>query len=55
MCERSYGSFYRTLPLPTGVDTDKADATFKNGVLTVRLPTTAEVQAKVKHIPVSAA
>ena len=55
MCERSYGSFYRTLPLPTGVDTDKADATFKNGVLTVRLPKTAEAQAKVKHIPVSAA
>ena len=55
MSERSYGSFYRTVPLPAGVDADKADATFKNGVLTVSLPKTAEAQAKVKHIPVKAA
>jgi HSP20 family protein len=55
MSERSYGSFYRTVPLPAGVDSDKADATFKNGVLTVSLPKTPEAQAKVKHIPVKAA
>ena len=55
MSERSYGSFYRTVPLPAGVDADKADATFKNGVLTVTLPKTAEAQAKVKRIPVKAA
>ena len=36
--ERSYGSFVRTLPLPTDVHTDKVKATFKNGVLEVRLP-----------------
>lgn len=55
MSERSYGSFYRTVPLPAGVDADKADATFKNGVLTVSLPKTPEAQAKVKHIPVKTA
>lgn len=55
MSERSYGSFYRSVPLPAGVNTDQADATFKNGVLTVMLPKTAEAQAKVKHIPVKAA
>ncbi|WP_295315845.1 Hsp20/alpha crystallin family protein [Roseobacter sp.] len=55
MSERSYGSFYRTVPLPAGVDTDKAEATFKNGVLTVSLPKTAEAQAKIKRIPVNAA
>lgn len=55
MSERSYGSFYRTVPLPAGVDPDKADATFKNGVLTISLPKTAEAQAKVKRIPVKAA
>jgi HSP20 family protein len=55
MSERSYGSFYRTIPLPAGVDADKADATFKNGVLTVSLPKTPEAQAKVKRIPVKAA
>ena len=55
MSERSYGSFYRTVPLPAGVDPDKADAKFKNGVLTITLPKTAEAQAKVKRIPIKAA
>ncbi|SPH17470.1 Spore protein SP21 [Defluviimonas aquaemixtae] len=55
MSERAYGAFYRTIPLPPGVDTDKADAKFRNGVLTVTLPKTPEAQAKVKRIPVKAA
>lgn len=55
MSERSYGSFYRTIPLPPGVDTDKAQARFKRGVLTVTLPKSAEAQARVKRIPVKAA
>ncbi len=55
MSERSYGSFYRTVPLPAGVDADKADASFKNGVLTISLPKTPEAQAKIKHIKVKAA
>lgn len=38
--ERSYGSFQRSIPLPTRVDADKVDATFKNGVLTITLPKT---------------
>jgi HSP20 family protein len=38
--ERSYGSFYRSIPLPEGVNADEADATFRNGVLeiTMRAP-----------------
>lgn len=55
MSERSYGAFYRTIPLPPGVDADKAEAKFKRGVLTVTLPKSAEAQAKVKRIPVKAA
>jgi HSP20 family protein len=35
--ERSYGSFYREIPLPEGAISDKADASFKNGVLEVKL------------------
>jgi HSP20 family protein len=44
--ERSYGSFRRSVPLPSEVDEDKAEATFKKGVLTITLPKTAEVQAR---------
>jgi len=52
--ERSWGSFYRMVPLPPGVDSDKATAEFKRGVLTVSLPKTPEAQAKVKRIEVRA-
>jgi len=50
--ERSYGSIFRTIPLPSGVDSDNAEAVFKNGVLTVRLPQRPEMKAKVKRIEV---
>ena len=36
--ERSYGSFARSFAVPNSFDTDKIDAGFKNGVLTVTLP-----------------
>jgi len=36
--ERSYGNFYRQLPLPEGALTEKAEATFTNGVLEVTMP-----------------
>jgi len=35
--ERSYGSFYREIPLPEGAIGDKAEATFKDGVLEVTM------------------
>lgn len=53
--ERSYGSVYRTIPLPSGVDTEKADASFKNGVLTVKIPHSPEAKARAKRIEVKAA
>jgi HSP20 family protein len=49
--ERRYGSFVRTLELPAEVYTDKVKASFKNGVLEVRLPKTEE--AKRKEIKVN--
>jgi HSP20 family protein len=52
LSERSYGAIYRTIPLPPGVDGEKAQASFKNGVLTIRLPQTPEAKAKVKRIEV---
>lgn len=48
--ERSYGSFVRTLDLPTDVHADRVKATFKEGILEVRLPKTEE--AKKKEIKV---
>jgi HSP20 family protein len=36
--ERSFGSFSRTIQLPFMVDTDRVDASFKNGVLQISLP-----------------
>ena len=35
--ERSYGQFYRAIPLPEGVNAEQCDATFKDGVLEVSL------------------
>lgn len=36
--ERAYGAFRRTIPLPRNVDVDKAEASYKNGVMSIRLP-----------------
>ncbi|MFC6487944.1 Hsp20/alpha crystallin family protein [Nitratireductor sp. GCM10026969] len=55
LSERSYGAFYRNIPLPAGVDAEKAEARFRNGVLTVTLPKTPEAQEKVRKIEVKAA
>ena len=49
--ERSYGAFQRTFTLPTIVDASKIKATYKDGVLKIRLPKKEE--AKPKEIPIS--
>jgi HSP20 family protein len=51
--ERSYGSFRRSIPLPAEVDTNKVDAVFSKGVLTITLPKTAEAKGR-KRITVKA-
>jgi HSP20 family protein len=52
LSERSYGSFSRSLPLPSGVDTEQLKAEFKKGVLTIRLPKTPEAKSKVRKIDI---
>jgi HSP20 family protein len=44
--ERSYGSFFRSVRLPSNVDAGKIAASFEDGILEVTLPKTAEVKPK---------
>ncbi len=44
--ERHFGAFSRTVTLPDGLKTDKADATFENGMLTLRIPKSEERKPK---------
>jgi HSP20 family protein len=44
--ERRYGSFSRSVTLPSGLKADKAEATFENGVLTLKVPKSEEVKPK---------
>jgi len=53
--ERHFGSFERRFQVPDGVDADKIEANFKNGVLTVTLPKTAEAKKTAQKITVKAA
>lgn len=50
--ERSYGSFFRQIPLPEGIDTEQAKATFRDGVLEVTLPAPPPA-AKGRRVPVA--
>jgi HSP20 family protein len=51
--ERRYGSFSRSIPLPEDcVDSDKAEASYKNGILTIKLPKAAGYKERVKKIPI---
>lgn len=49
--ERSYGSFLRTVALPCEVKSNEIKASFKDGVLEIRMPKTEE--AKKKSIAVN--
>ena len=49
--ERAYGAFQRTIPLPRNVDADKAEASYKNGILSIRLPKVVGENSRI--IPLS--
>jgi HSP20 family protein len=51
--ERRYGTFNRTLQLPVRVEGDRAEATFTDGILTLRIPKAEEV--KPRQIQIKAA
>jgi len=50
--ERSYGSFSRSFDLPVKIQPDKARASFKDGVLEVRLPKSEEAKKRVRKITI---
>jgi HSP20 family protein len=49
--ERYYGRFERRIPVE-GIDENSVSASFRNGVLTVLLPKTAQAQQQVKRIAI---
>lgn len=55
LSERHYGTFERYFGLPEGIDRDKIAASFKNGILTITLPKTAEAMKQERNIEVKAA
>jgi HSP20 family protein len=52
--ERRFGAFERRFALPQGVDTDKIEARFDKGVLTITLPKTSEARRAEKKVEVKA-
>ncbi|HSQ31343.1 MAG TPA: Hsp20/alpha crystallin family protein [Gemmatimonadaceae bacterium] len=50
--ERSYGSFYRAMPLPEGVSGEQCEANFKDGVLEVTLPAPAQESRQARKIAI---
>jgi HSP20 family protein len=50
--ERAFGQFQRAIPLPSGVDLDRADTRFDNGVLTIRVPKAGGTNQTAKQIEI---
>lgn len=50
--ECHYGSFYRAIPLPEGVNTTKAMAEFHKGVLEVVMPKVTQPEPKTRRLEV---
>jgi HSP20 family protein len=51
--ERRYGSFRRSVQLPSSIDAGKIEANYKSGILTITLPKSAEAQKKQTVIPIT--
>lgn len=50
--ERSYGSFFRAVPLPDGIDPNSAKAEFKDGVLEVTVTVPKAPEQKGRRIDI---
>ena len=54
-CEREYGSFYRSVPLPEGAKVDEVKATFTDGVLEVSVPVPSRQETKPRKVEIQEA
>ncbi len=52
--ECRYGTFARSIALPTGLKIDKAEAVMENGVLTLEIPKAEEVKPRTVKIKAKA-
>ena len=50
--ERSYGSFSRVIPLEAEIESNKAEARFKNGILDIKIPKNQSVKEKGTKVPI---
>jgi HSP20 family protein len=50
--ERSYGSFYRRIPLPEGASAEEANATFRNGVLEITMPAPERAEQQRRRLEI---
>ncbi|MFL5582026.1 MAG: Hsp20/alpha crystallin family protein [Gemmatimonadaceae bacterium] len=50
--ERSYGQFFRAIPLPEGVDAEQCEAAYKDGVLEVTLPAPKQEARRARRIQI---
>ena len=50
--ERSYGQFYRSIPLPEGAKTDQAKAELTDGVLKVSVPVAETKKKTIRQVPI---
>jgi HSP20 family protein len=53
--ERSYGQFYRSIPLPEGAKTDQAKAELTDGVLKVSVPVPEAKRKTTRQVPIEQA
>jgi HSP20 family protein len=52
VAERSFGAFYRSIQLPSEVDPQKVEASFKNGVLEIKMGKQEEAKKRITHIEI---
>jgi HSP20 family molecular chaperone IbpA len=50
--ERSYGRFYRMIPLPDGIDPDMAQASMQDGVLEIKFPVSTSISRRGRRIDI---